>query len=167
LSVGIHPHEDNKSIAQILKVPLSSDGFFLEAHQKLRPVDFLTDGVFLCGLAHSPKSIRESILQAQAAAGRAASVLSHDSLELGANISQVVDESCDGCAYCIETCPFQSISLIEYMWQGTIKKVVEANESTCKGCGCCQATCPKNGIRVRGFTLDQIRAQIDAALEVM
>jgi heterodisulfide reductase subunit A len=166
LSAGIHPHEENRVLAQFLKVPLNSEGFFLEAHMKLRPVDFMTDGVFLCGLAHSPKSIDESILQAQAASARAAAVLVQDSLELEANISQVVDESCDGCAYCVDTCPFKSIALVEYMWMGSIKKVVETNESTCKGCGCCQATCPKNGIFVRGFTLDQIRAQIEAALEV-
>ena len=166
LSAGIHPHEDNRTLAQFLKVPLNSEGFFLEAHMKLRPVDFMTDGVFLCGLAHSPKGLDECILQAQAASARAAAVLGQDSLELGANISQVVDESCDGCAYCVDTCPFKAITLVEYMWQGSVKKVVETNESTCKGCGCCQATCPKNGIFVRGFTLDQIRAQIEAALEV-
>ncbi len=166
LSAGIHPHEDNKKIAQFLKVPLNSEGFFLEAHMKLRPVDFMTDGVFLCGLAHSPKNIDESILQAQAAAARAASVLVQDRLELGANISQVVDESCDGCAYCVDTCPYKAITLLEYMWQGSIKKVVETNDSTCKGCGCCQATCPKNGVFIRGFTLEEIEAQIHAALGV-
>jgi heterodisulfide reductase subunit A-like polyferredoxin len=166
LSAGIHPNEENRTLAQFLKVPLNSEGFFLEAHMKLRPVDFMTDGVFLCGLAHSPKGLDECILQAQAASARAAAVLGQDSLELGANISQVVDESCDGCAYCVDTCPFKAITLVEYMWQGSVKKVVETNESTCKGCGCCQATCPKNGIFVRGFTLDQIRAQIEAALEV-
>jgi len=167
LSAGIHPHEDNKKIAQFLKVPLNSEGFFLEAHMKLRPVDFMTDGVFLCGLAHAPKSIAECILQAQAASARAASVLVQDSLELGANISQVVDESCDGCAYCVDTCPYKAITLLEYKWQGSIKKVVETADSTCKGCGCCQATCPKNGIFIRGFTLEQIEAQIHAALGVV
>jgi heterodisulfide reductase subunit A len=166
LSTGIQPHEDNKQIAQFLKIPLNNEGFFLEAHMKLRPVDFMTDGIFLCGLAHSPKTIEESILQAQAAAARAATVLARDSIELEANISQVIDESCDGCAYCVGTCPFKAITLLEYMWQGSVKKVVETNESICKGCGCCQATCPKNGILIRGFTLDQIRAQINAALGV-
>jgi len=166
LSAGIHPQEDNRKIAQFLKVPLNSEGFFLEAHMKLRPVDFMTDGVFLCGLAHSPKSIGESILQAQAASARAASVLVQDRLELGANISQVVDESCDGCAYCVDTCPYKAITLLEYKWQGAIKKVVETNDSICKGCGCCQATCPKNGVFIRGFTLGQIEAQIHAALGV-
>ncbi len=167
LSAGIHPNEENRKIAQFLKIPLNSEGFFLEAHMKLRPVDFMTDGIFLCGLAHAPKSIDESILQAQAASARAAAILVQDSLELGANISQVVDESCDGCAYCVDTCPFHAITLLEYMWNGSIKKVVESNETTCKGCGCCQATCPKNGIFIRGFTLEQIRAQIEAALDVV
>ncbi len=166
LSAGIHPHEDNKTIAQFLKVPLNSEGFFLEAHMKLRPVDFMTDGVFVCGLAHSPKTLGESILQAQAASARASAILVRDTLELEANVSEVVDQSCDGCAYCVDTCPFKAITLLEYMWQGSVKKSVEANETTCKGCGCCQATCPKNGIFIRGFTLDQIRAQIEAALEV-
>jgi heterodisulfide reductase subunit A len=164
LSAGIHPDAGNKQIAQFLKVPLNSEGFFLEAHMKLRPVEFMTDGVFLCGLAHSPKAIEETILQAQAAAARAATILSLDRLELGANISQVIDEKCDGCAYCVDTCPFKAITLVEYMWQGSVKKIVESNEAICKGCGCCQATCPKCGILIKGFTLDQIKAQIHAAL---
>ncbi len=166
LSAGIRANEDNRNIARFLKVPLDSDGFFLEAHMKLRPVDCMTDGVFLCGLAHSPKTVGECIVQAQAAAARATAVLATDTLEVAANVSQVIDEQCDGCAYCVDTCPFKSITLVEYMWRGAIKKVVDTNESTCKGCGCCQATCPKNGIFIRGFTLDQLRAQIDAALEV-
>jgi heterodisulfide reductase subunit A-like polyferredoxin len=166
LSAGIHPHEENRKIAQFLKVPLNSDGFFLEAHMKLRPVDFMTDGVFLCGLAHSPKTPEESILQAQAAAARAVRILAQDNIDLEANVSHVVDEKCDGCAYCVDTCPYKAIILLEYMWQGAIKKVVDTNESICKGCGCCQATCPKDGILIQGFTLEQIRAQIEAALEV-
>ncbi len=166
LSAGIHPHEDNRRIAQFLKVPLNSEGFFLEAHMKLRPVDFMTDGVFLCGLAHSPKTLDESILQAQAASARAATILARDSIELEASISHVIDEKCDGCAYCVDTCPYKAITLLEYMWQGAVKKVVDTNESICKGCGCCQATCPKDGVQIQGFTLEQIRAQIEAALEV-
>jgi heterodisulfide reductase subunit A len=166
LSAGIQPHEDNKQLAQLIKVPLNSEGFFLEAHMKLRPVDFMTDGAFLCGLAHSPKNIEETILQAQAAAARASTILSRDSIELEGNISHVVDASCDGCAYCVDTCPYKAISMVEYMWQGGVKKVVETNDSSCKGCGCCQATCPKNGIFVYGFTLAEIEAQIHAALGV-
>ena len=166
LSTGIVPNSDSKTIAQFLKIPLNADGFFLEAHMKLRPVDFATDGVFLAGLAHSPKRIEESIIQAQAAAGRVATVLSRDAIELEGNISFVVDENCDGCAYCVDTCPYKAITLLEYMREGTIKKTVEVNESICKGCGCCMATCPKQGIYVKGFKLEQIAAQVNAALGV-
>ena len=166
LSTGIVPDEDNKTIAQLLKVSQNSYGFFLEAHMKLRPVDFATDGIFLAGLAHSPKRIEESIIQAQAAAARAATVLSKDTMEFEGNISFVVDENCDGCAYCVDTCPYKAITLLEYVWQTTIKKTVDVNESICKGCGCCMATCPKKGIFVKGFKLEQISAQVNAALGV-
>jgi heterodisulfide reductase subunit A len=91
-------------------------------------------------------------------------VLSKDKVELEANISQVVDENCDGCAYCIEPCPYQAITLIEYMRTGSVKKTVEVDETACKGCGCCMATCPKKGIFVRGFNLEQLGAQVNAAL---
>jgi heterodisulfide reductase subunit A len=164
LSAGIVADEGNEEIAKFLKVPLTKEKFFLEAHMKLRPVDFATDGVYLCGLAHSAKAIEESIIQAQAAASRASTVLSKDKVELEANISQVVDESCDGCAYCIEPCPYQAITLIEYMRNGSVKKTVEVDETACKGCGCCMATCPKKGIFVRGFNLEQLAAQVNAAL---
>ena len=149
LSAGIVPNEDSKTIAQFLKIPLNKDGFFLEAHMKLRPIDFATDGVFLAGMAHFPKAIEESIVQAQAASARAATVLSKDSIELEGNISFVVDENCDGCAYCVDTCPYKAITLFEYMRGDAVKKTVEVNESVCKGCGCCMATCPKKGIFVK------------------
>ncbi len=165
LSTGVMANEDNKEVAQHFKVPVTAEGFFLEAHMKLRPVDFATDGVFLAGLAHFPKSIDESIIQAQASAARASTILSKDKLELEATISKVVDENCDGCAYCVDTCPFKAITLIEYVWQGSTKKTVCANESLCHGCGTCMATCPKKGIYVKGFTLDQLQAQVFAALE--
>jgi heterodisulfide reductase subunit A len=166
LSAGIVADEGNEEISKFLKVPLNQDKFFLEAHMKLRPVDFATDGVFLCGLAHSAKSVDESIIQAQATASRAATVLAKDRIELEATISHVLDESCDGCAYCVEPCPYQAITLIEYMSKGSIKKTVEVNETACKGCGCCMATCPKKGILVKGFTLEQLGAQVNAALGV-
>ncbi len=162
LSAGIVPTSGGEVVAQLLKVPRTSEGFFLEAHLKLRPVDFATDGVFLCGLAHSAKAIDETIAQAQAAAARAATVLK-DRIELEATISEVVPEKCDGCAYCVGPCPFHAITLIEYMRKGAVKKIVEVDETACKGCGCCQATCPKEGVFVRGFTLGQIAAQAEAA----
>jgi heterodisulfide reductase subunit A len=133
---------------------------------KLRPIDFATDGVFLTGMAHFPKGVEESIIQSQAASSRAATVLSKDSIELEGTISKVVDENCDGCAFCVDPCPYKGITLIEYMRGDAIKKTVEVNEVLCKGCGTCMATCPKMGIFVKGFTLEQISAQVNAALGV-
>jgi heterodisulfide reductase subunit A len=167
LSTGVIPRDDAKDLAQKLKVPLTSDGFFLEAHMKLRPVDFATDGVFLCGLAHFPKTVDESIAQALAAASRASTIISKEEIELPAVISHVVDENCDGCAYCIDPCPYNALTLIEYMREGSIKKTVEVDELKCKGCGTCMATCPKIGIYVRNFKLEHIAAQIAAALQTV
>jgi heterodisulfide reductase subunit A len=167
LSAGIVPDHGNLETAQLLKIPRNQDGFFLEAHMKLRPVDFATDGVFVCGLAHAPKSIEESIIQAQAAAARASAILSKEYVELEGTISFVMDENCDGCAYCVDPCPYKALTLIEYVRGGVFKKTVEVNESLCKGCGTCQATCPKGGIVVRGFRPEQLAAQVAAALEVM
>jgi heterodisulfide reductase subunit A len=166
LSAGIVPDPGNQETAQLLKIPRNQDGFFLEAHMKLRPVDFATDGVFVCGLAHAAKSIEESIIQAQAAVARASAILSKDYVELEGTISSVVDENCDGCAYCVDPCPYKALTLIEYIRAGSVKKTIEVNESLCKGCGTCQATCPKQGIVVRGFKLEQLAAQVSAALEV-
>jgi heterodisulfide reductase subunit A len=165
LSTAVVPRPEGQELAQMLKVPLSQDRFFLEAHLKLRPVDFATDGVYLCGLAHSPKNLEETLAQAAAAASRATTLLSKDSLTPESAISQVVDENCDGCAYCIDPCPYHALTLIEYARGGAIKKTVETNEALCKGCGVCQATCPKNGIVVRHYRMDQIAAVVEAALE--
>jgi heterodisulfide reductase subunit A len=167
LSTGVIPRDDAKDLAQKLKVPLTSDGFFLEAHMKLRPVDFATDGVFLCGLAHFPKTVDESIAQALAASSRASTIISKEEIELAAVISNVVDENCDGCAYCIDPCPYKALTLLEYMREGSIKKTVEVDELKCKGCGTCMATCPKQGIYVRNFKLEHIAAQIEAALQTV
>jgi len=166
LSAATVPRDGNKDLAQKLKLPLNEDGFFLEAHMKLRPVDFASDGIFLCGLAHSPKLVNESIAQASAAAARASTILSKQQIQLEAAISEVVDENCDGCAYCIDPCPFEAITLIDYMKDGAVKKTVESDPAKCRGCGVCQATCPKKGIFVRNFRPDQIAAMVDAALGV-
>ncbi len=166
LSAGTHPNPDNEEIAKLFKITLNKYNYFLEAHMKLRPVDFATEGIFLAGLAHGPKFIDESISQAAGTVARATTILSRDSLEVEPQISNVVDENCDGCAYCIDPCPYSALTLIEYMRNGAIKKTVEVNEAACKGCGVCQATCPKKGIYIRGFKLDQISAMIDACLGV-
>jgi len=164
LAAAIVPGEGADKVGQLYKIPLNQEKFFLEAHMKLRPVDFATEGVFMCGLAHCPKSVEESIAQADAAAARAATILSKDEIEIDAVISEVVDANCDGCAYCIDPCPYGALTLIEYMSDGSIKKTVERDGALCKGCGVCQATCPKQGIFVRGFKVEQLGAMVDAAL---
>jgi heterodisulfide reductase subunit A len=164
LSTGIMPNEDNQDLSQILKVSLAENGFFLEAHMKLRPVDFSKDGVFLCGLAHGPKDVSESISQALGTASRASTIVSKDKLKLDAALSYVVDDNCDGCAYCIDPCPFNALTLIEYKWKDAVKKTVQVDESRCKGCGVCMATCPKRGIYVKHFKLEMLQAMIEAAL---
>ena len=132
---------------------------------KLRPVDFATEGVYLCGLAHSPKNIDESIIQACGAASRSSTILGKDKIELDAIVSEVVDENCDGCAYCVDPCPYHALALIEYARDGAIKKTIDRDLALCKGCGVCQATCPKGGIVVNNFKLPQIQAMVAAALE--
>jgi len=165
LAAAIVPGQSAEQVGKLYKIPLNQDKFFLEAHMKLRPVDFATDGIFMCGLAHCPKAVEESIAQAGAAAARAATILSKDQIELEATISQIVDENCDGCAYCIDPCPYKALTLVEYMYQGSIKKTVERDAALCKGCGVCQATCPKKGIYIAGFRLEQLGAMVAAALE--
>jgi heterodisulfide reductase subunit A len=164
LAAATIPRESNKELAQILKVPLSEDNFFLEAHRKLRPVDFATDGIFLCGNAHSPLGIEETISQALATTARAATILSKKQIDLEPTISHVVEESCDGCAYCVDPCPFKAITLVDYEVNGEIKKRVQVNESICKGCGTCMATCPKKAIYVWHFRPEQLLAEVKAAL---
>jgi len=165
LSAGTVAEPNNEDLAKKLKVPLTQDKFFLEAHMKLRPVDFATEGVYLCGLAHSPKNIDESIIQACGAASRSATILAKDKIELDAIVSEVVDENCDGCAYCVDPCPYHALALIEYVRDGAIKKTIDRDLALCKGCGVCQATCPKGGIVVNNFKLTQIQAMVAAALE--
>jgi len=163
LSTAIIPNR-NAPLAELYKTHVNAEGFFQEAHAKIRPVDSSTDGIFLAGLCHYPKPIQESIAEALAAASRAGTLLSKSHLELESIISHPIDENCDGCAFCIDVCPFKSITLLEYMKEGSVKKTVEVNETKCKGCGSCMATCPKKGIYVAGFTVEQVEAQADAAL---
>jgi len=163
LASAIVPN-DNTPISELYKVPLSAEGFFNEAHAKIRPVDCSTEGIFLAGLCHFPKPLDEAVAQALASASRASTILSRDFLELESIVSRPVDANCDGCAFCIDTCPYKAITLIEYMTEGGVKKTVEVNEVLCKGCGSCMATCPKQGIFVAGFTLAQLGAQVEAAL---
>jgi heterodisulfide reductase subunit A len=166
LATAIIPHQ-NAPLADLYKVHLNSEGFFSEAHPKIRPVESSTAGIYMAGLCHYPKPIEESMAEALACASRASTILRRDTLELESLTSRPVDENCDGCAFCIDACPFQAISLVEYVVNGNVKKTVEVNQTLCKGCGSCMATCPKEGIYVAGFTLMQLEAQVNAALGSM
>ena len=158
LSVPVVPSEEARELATFYKVPLNEDGFFLEAHVKLRPVDFATDGVFVCGLAHAPKSISESIAQAKAAAMRATNILVKESLTAEGIVSEVNEEICGGCGICEVLCPYGAIAV------DAEKKVAKVNEALCKGCGTCAAACPSGAAQLRGFRRDQISAMLAAAL---
>jgi len=160
LSAATVPNPGNKHLAEMLKVPLTKDGFFLEAHMKLRPVDFATDGVFLCGMAHSPKYLDESIAQACAAASRATTVLSKKTLETEGTIASVVEDLCSGCRVCEHLCPYGAVEI--QIRNG--KPVAHVLEALCKGCGSCGTACPTKAITLGHFTNEEILAQIDAAL---
>ncbi|HVP26439.1 MAG TPA: CoB--CoM heterodisulfide reductase iron-sulfur subunit A family protein [Candidatus Bathyarchaeia archaeon] len=157
LSAATIPNEDNERLAKLLKVPLTKDGFFLEAHVKLRPVDFATDGVFLCGLAHWPKPVEESIAQACGAAARAAVVLSKKTLEVEGAVANVDENLCVSCGLCISLCPYRAISKDE---QG----IARVNDVLCKGCGLCAASCPEKAIDMKHFSEAQVLAEAIAAL---
>ncbi len=156
LSVATIPDPSNEDLSKSLKVPLSKDGFFLEAHMKLRPVDFATEGVFLCGFAHSPKFIDESISQAEAVVSRACTILSKDYLEAEGVVSFVISDKCSGCETCILVCPFDAIDKDD---NGKAK----VNELLCKGCGVCVAACRSGAIQQRCFNDEQILSVIRAA----
>jgi heterodisulfide reductase subunit A len=160
LSVATIPNPDNQSISEMLKVPLSKDKFFLEAHMKLRPVDFATDGVFLCGLAHSPKLIEESISQSCGAAARAITILSKKALEVEGAIASVNEDLCSGCRICEAVCEYGAIKMEEKNG----KLVSTVLEALCKGCGVCGSSCPTGAISMLHFTDDEILAQVRAAL---
>jgi heterodisulfide reductase subunit A len=156
LSAGIEPNRDNRALSQLLKVPLDADGFFLEAHVKLRPVDFATEGVFVCGLAHYPKDIGESIAQAHAAASRAATILSKSEIEAEGKVAAVDVTRCSGCGACVELCAYKAIDL------DPVFRVAVVNEGTCKGCGTCAASCRAGAIDLKGFRNDQILEAVNA-----
>ncbi len=158
LSAGIVPSEENKTLAKMLKIPLNEDGFFLEAHAKLRPVDFATDGVFVCGMAHAPKSIEESISQAYAAVSRASTILSKEKIEAEGIVASVDEKTCTGCGTCVKLCPYGAIAKNEV-------GVADVTAVLCKGCGLCAASCPERAITVPQFTDEQIISQARALLE--
>jgi len=161
LSNALVAHPDARDLSRMLKVPVDESGFFLEAHVKLRPVDFATDGIFLCGSARWPCDIGESVSQAYAAASRASVILSAGHVVSEPIIAVVDEEGCTGCGLCEMSCPFKAIR-VQDTDRGRKAMVVEAS---CKGCGMCGAGCPQRAISMRHFTDDQLLAQVHALTE--
>jgi len=157
LASAIITEKDNP-LAQFYKVPVSASGFFEEAHVKLRPSDFSTEGVFVCGLAHSPKPIDESIAQAQAAASRAVTVLSSKNVSVSGMTAYVDDRICSACGICIAVCPYGAPGFDEKTGKSKIE------ETLCKGCGLCCASCRSGAIFLKGFETSQILNMIESCL---
>jgi len=158
LSTPLVANEDAPRLSGLLRVPLDANNFFLEGHVKLKPLDFASEGIYLCGSARYPANLAESIAQGLGAASRAATLLSKEHLYTSGITASVNPESCVGCLGCVQTCPFQAISFDPE--QGVCK----VNPVLCKGCGTCAATCPSQSIQLMGFTPKQLYAQIDQVL---
>jgi heterodisulfide reductase subunit A len=160
LAAAVIPSAAAKEVAELFKVNLSPDGFFKEAHVKLRPVEFGTDGVYLCGNAHYPKYMAETLNQAYGAAGRVLTLLSHDTVTASGAVCEVNEKKCIGCGACVSVCTYSAIEFRETR-QG--KKAV-VNPILCKGDGLCNAKCPTGAIRLKHFTNEELLSEIDAAL---
>jgi len=158
LATAIVPSPGAMELAGMFKVPLNEDGFFMESHIKLRPVDFPSEGVFVCGLAHSPKPIGESMIQAGAAASRAAVILSRDSIEAGGTVSFIDRNRCRGCGLCVELCPYGAIDLVD------TESIAAVNEALCKGCGVCASSCRSGAAGIKGFTDNEIFSMIQTSV---
>ncbi len=162
LASAIVPRRQEQ-LMELYKYSVNADGFINEAHPKLRPVDSLVDGLFIAGLCHHPKPIDESVSQAMAAVSRAGVILAKERMSLDA-IKSYPTEKCDGCALCVDVCPYLAIKVEEYRDNGQVHRRIVTDKALCKGCGLCAATCPKDGVEVHGFTMEQLQAQVDAVV---
>ncbi|MGB2964328.1 MAG: FAD-dependent oxidoreductase [Anaerolineales bacterium] len=161
LSMPVIPQADMKDLAKQYKVSIDNDGFFLEAHVKLRPVDFATEGVYMAGLAHYPKLLDESLIQAQAAASRAAVVLSQDTLKAGGSIAVVTQGDCTGCLTCVRVCPFEvPVIMGDVLGVGEMLGAAYIEPAICQGCGICVAECPAKAIELMHYTDSQLKAKV-------
>ncbi len=163
LSTAIVAPKDNP-LARFYKATLNNDGFFMEAHVKLRPVDCTTDGIFICGLAHGPKPVDETIAQAQAAATRAVTLLAKISIRVSGTVAETIPAVCSSCGVCVSICPYSAPA---FKKEGFFAGKAEINPILCKGCGLCVASCRSGAIHLKGFDNDQIFAQIYSMNEAM
>jgi heterodisulfide reductase subunit A-like polyferredoxin len=160
------PRADAREVASLFKANVDGDGFFLEAHVKLRPVDFASEGVFMAGMAHYPKLLDESMIQAQAAAARAARVLSRDTLTAGGRVAVVDEQKCTGCLTCVRICPFGVPQVqANLTGVGNIMGAAYIEPAVCQGCGSCVAECPAQAIQLMHYTDAQIAAKVSALFE--
>ncbi len=167
LAAAIEPdQENNRELADLLKVPVGPDGFFQEAHLKLRPCELRRSGFFVAGLAHHPKEVEESMSQAEAAASKVISFLSKDRVVSENLTATVLTERCDGCALCLDVCKEQALSLCEFVRDGQVKQMAEIDESVCTGCGACTAVCPKDAVGIPGYMPCEIKVQIEALMSM-
>jgi heterodisulfide reductase subunit A len=157
LASAIVPYKDEE-LAQHFKITLNDDGFFVEAHPKLAPSEFATDGVFLCGMAHYPKPIDESVAQAQAAASRAVTLLARKTVQVSGTVAYVTPAYCSSCGVCVSICPYSAPSFVE---EGPFTGRAQVNAALCKGCGLCVASCRSGALNLRGFEEGQIMAMIN------
>ena len=157
LSMSIAPNEDTESLAKTLHVPLSLEGFFLEAHLKMRPMDFMEEGIFLAGMAHYPKFIEECIANALAAAGRAITVLSKDTMYIGGGVAVIDQAKCTACLTCVRTCPFGIPQVKgDLIGVGGIIGAAWIDPARCQGCGTCSAECPAKAIQLLNYRDEQV-----------
>jgi heterodisulfide reductase subunit A len=162
LATAVEPSRGAAELAQTLHVTRDKDGFFLEAHPKLRPVDSNTDGIYLAGACQGPRDIPDSVAHAGAAASQALGLLSQDFVEVVPTVAEVRTLHCVGCGLCVDVCPYGAPSLVESRG----RMVAEINEALCKGCGLCVAGCRGKAISLRGFTDTQILTQLEALLQL-
>jgi len=161
LATPMVAQNDSREVGKLLKVPLDKFGFFLEAHVKLKPVEFATDGVFVCGAARWPSSVSESMSQGMAAAAKAAIPIRRGKVVIEAITAQSDPDKCAACGNCVMACPYEAIEIVES--EG--KRYAKVNETQCKGCGACVASCPNDAMQQRGFTTRQLGAMIDALVK--
>jgi len=164
LATAMVPGAKLADIQGKLKIAKSADGFLQEAHAKLRPLDTATEGIFIAGAAQGPKDVTDAVAMGSAAAAKASVPLAQGKVDLEPIKSFVDLSKCDGCAMCVDPCTYKAIKIEEHTENGAVKKRAVVNEALCKGCGACAATCPPKAIFVKGFTLDQLTAQVNAAL---
>ncbi|HDL07888.1 MAG TPA: CoB--CoM heterodisulfide reductase iron-sulfur subunit A family protein [Desulfobacteraceae bacterium] len=163
LASAVLPYKDGH-LANFFKVPINDDGFFVEKHAKLGPSEFATDGVFLCGLAHYPKPIDESVAQGLAAASRAVTLLARKTIQTSGTVAMINPALCSSCGVCISICPYSAPSFIQ---EGAFADKAQINPVLCKGCGLCVASCRSGAIHLKGFDNNQIFAQIYALDEAV